>query len=248
MGVVSCFPGAGKSKIKATAYASAASLPASAKAGDVAVITATAIGKAFAQAAAPSAPAAGDIWIWTGSHSLGALALTDTITLYPRAVYQYISAAWVFRVSYVYTTVWKEVSLYVYDSGSDILSVMAQVNYGYNTANTIYNKDAGSIRIVQTGSTTTYRLAHTETQIDLTGVSQIKLTYTRNKATSYDWFGVTSWRGDDGSFVTYGTLANGTGITKTIDVSALTGLYYLGLRFHAAYDATSYIHRIELIR
>ena len=69
MSIVSAFPAGSGAKLKVTAYSTAGSLPVSAKAGDIGIITSTAIGTVYATADAVSSPAAGDIRVLTGAAS-----------------------------------------------------------------------------------------------------------------------------------------------------------------------------------
>lgn len=231
MGVISTFPAGGGAKLNLKAYASASDLPASEKEGAVAVITSTAIGDVYAAADAPTAPAAGDVWVWLGGSNRCEIDLGKNILLPPRAAYQYSGSAWTALDSYVYTaSAWVQVTLYVYYYGSEILSAFSQ------TSGT-FAKLSGSYQFGNAKYTNHHAASGA---LDLTDVSAVEIIYSMNASMYASYFKA------GGASV---TLTSGTYITKLLDVSGLSGLYTLSIEFNNA-DALvyNYVYSVRLIR
>lgn len=234
-----------------TAYATLGNRPASAAAGAIAVITSQAIGAVKASGTAPTGPASGDVWVWTGGISLAPFAIGDQIVLFPRVVYQWSGSAWVLRVSYVYSgTAWVEMTLSVYDYGAELLSVMSQKNFGGNNYSFVtFTKQSGAVYVVRTNTGDWgYRCFMTDTAIDLTDITSVRMTFTKSSLMKFRLF----ISGTNTSYVevAYVEGATGTQITASINVSALNGLYYLGLYCGGWNGETGngYLYKLELIK
>lgn len=233
-----------------TAYASAGSLPANAAAGDIAVITALSLTSAYARATAPSTPSTGNIWVWTGSTSRQTIQLTDKITLFPRGIYRWSGSAWVIMTSFVYSgSAWVQLSLAVYDTGNEILSPMTQRAFGGNNYSYVtFTEQAAAVYGLRTNTGDWgYRCYSTDNTIDLTALSKIRMTYTRTTD-----FTMTLYV--SGINTSYSATASaggsaGTNLTVDLDVSALNGLYYIGVYAGCWNNLTGsgYIYKIELI-
>jgi hypothetical protein len=228
MGILNFFPG-GDSSLNAVAYSSAANLPASADAGTLAIITSTALGIAYASAEAPASPAAGDIWVQLGTNSVAPVVLTDEITLDPLSVYQYVSSAWVFRISYVYTgSAWKILSTYLYDDGAFILAndiaVVASTNGSLTkNANNIYMSASRGEGV------NAYCVAGFDTKINVTNISKIKA-YLNHSWTS-SGAAILGVSLNKSTTLAASVTSTSSGLqTLSLDVSALTGEYYVMLR------------------
>lgn len=227
--MMSFFPG-GTFRINSVAAANYASLPTGMRKGTLGVITALALGSAYALTAAPASPAAGDLWVLVGSQSLAPIQANQMITLYPRAVYQWTGSAWVLREAYVFTSsVWVQITLNLYDNGAlflatgfdkiigDTLTLMSTRIYLFTQAG------RGETAVVR---------GYFSNAIDLTGIHTVKIVL--------DWSGPSSevskvLRLEIGSNKT-GTLAAyaqitapGTNLTVSVDVSALSGFFYIGV-------------------
>lgn len=237
--------------MKVTAYSAAGSLPASAKAGDIGIITSTAIGTVYATADAVSSPAAGDIRVLTGAASRAPITLKGNIMVYPRAIYQYSGSAWVIKESYVYSgSAWVEVTIAIYDYGSELLSAMTARSFGGNRySSVVYTEGSGNVYVYRTDSGDWgYRCWSSDIAIDLTGISTIRLTYTK---TSSDFAMTLYISSINTSYLATASASAGTGTvaTKSLDVSAYSGLYYIGLYCGAWNECggNGYIFKLELI-
>ena len=230
MAVLSCFPSGGGVKLDVKAYAAVGNLPATAKAGSVAVITSASIGAAYASASAPASPATGDVWVWLGGVSPAPVALGGGITLHPRAAYRYVGSVWALLPCYVYTGgAWAEITLSLYDNGAFFLEPGVELITGDTLTlqeARIYLYDAAG-----RGETSVLRVYFVNA-VDLTNASSVKLVF--------DWTSVSTSpshyaRLEIGSNKTGAVVASaqtGTpaaGVTLSVNVSALSGSYYVGL-------------------
>ena len=247
MAGVNGFPSSPAAKVKAISIGSAANLPVSAKDGTIAVITALAIHDVHVQASAPSSPNSGDLWIWAGGESRAPLALSNYITLYPRASFQWTGSTWSLKVSYARVSgSWIELTLSVYENGHDILAVTSLYS-SEDGANCFITKETSRI-FVHNDVPGDHKgmWVSTETPIDLTNVSSIRF----NGYFSSDGdrkAGVGSTKGAQESYVNLPTTRGDV----SLDVSGLTGSYYINFWFggwNYAGLLTGYIYEIELVR
>lgn len=219
----------GGAELDVTAYSAVGSLPASDDEGAVAVITSTAINDVYAQADEPGSPSSGDVWIWLGCNQLVDIDIGSNILLPPKAAFQYVASAWVYKESYVYSSsAWVEVTLYVYDTGAELLSTISIGNRS-RTNNTL-TKYSTYMRVFREfgGGAGTQISVMTDTAINLTDVSTIKIRCSRSGNTGSAALKV----GLDRTSYTYvasATISQGTDIEYMLDVSALNGVYYFGV-------------------
>ena len=243
--------GGGASSLSVKAFSAVGNLPSSASAGDIALITALSVGEAYAGADAPASPSAGTVWVWTGSKSLQTIPLTNTITLFPRAVYRWSGSAWVLLTSYVYSgTVWKEISLSIYDAGSEILcATEAGSSRGGGTACS-FTEQSAAVYINKPTSDWAYRVYRTAVAIDLTDITTIKITYTKSADLLMRLLIGTASTMTSDTCTAYADGATGTVVTKTLDVSAYNGLYYVGVECGCwnSVSGTGYLYKLELIK
>ena len=256
MPILTTFPAGGGAKLKVTAYSVVGNLPASAKEGAVAVITATAIGDVYVSADAPASPASGDLWAWIGGQSAAPVDLTDVFTVHPRAIYQYSGTAWSVLESYVYTSsAWVEVTLYLYDDGEFLLSSGATEVYSYGSQS-VFVIGASSLYIyAYAGNSHCNEYVGFDTPIDLTDVSQIKIccstvyTVQGNNGAGFR-LGISPDKSTSWSAAVNQT-ATAAGLTMTLDVSAFTGVYYVMLHAYgsdSAAKAYAYVLKAWLVR
>ena len=95
----------GVGKVTAIAVENAENLPSSKREGTIAVISSISVKSVYVQNTEPTAPVAGDVWVNTGVSSTAPVVVGNA-TIYPVGVKQYT------------TGVWKDVSAYVFLSGS----------------------------------------------------------------------------------------------------------------------------------
>jgi len=243
MGMITMFPAGGGAKLNIKAYASALLLPASAKEGAVGVITSTALGDVYALSSAPASPVAGDIWLLVGASSVAPIALTDEFKLYPTQVTQYNGTTWDQRISYVYTGgAWVPLSTALYDYGTFILAndidTIQTINGSIGKASdhiTVTASRGEGIDAIAVGGF--------DVPIDVTNLSAIKAyinqTYSASPGGVYLGLSV----GKNTSFQA-SAASTSTGVkTLTIDVSALSGNYYVMLK---AYNQGGWYSSVQM--
>ena len=224
--------GAAGAELNITAYSAVGSLPASADEGAVAVITSTAIGDTHVSNDEPSSPASGDVWLWTGNENLAPVFLTDFIVLSPRACFQYNGSSWDYVESYVYhSSAWVEITLYVYLTGDFFLSdSYSGVSGGDNNWSSVtISLEDNYIQYICTGTgDREVRYGFTTDPIDLTDVDSITFVTSTYGNIDTRYVGVKTDRSY--GFNAQASFAAGTEVSTTLDVSALSGYYYPGVR------------------
>lgn len=222
--------GGGSLGLSVAAYANTGSLPASGVAGDIAVITSDAIGTAYAGAVAPTSPATGDLWVWTGGAALVTIPLTDQIRLSPRAVYRWSGSVWVLLVSYVYSgSAWVQVSLYAYDDGVEVLSTFSIGNRS-RTNNTLTKYATNMVMFREFGGGATSVISvMSDVALDLTDITTLKIKYTRTGLTTGTTSLVVANSRGTYVWVASSAMAVATEAIVSVNVASLNGLYYVGL-------------------
>lgn len=241
MGVISTFPAGGGAKINIKAYAVVGNLPASDKEGAVAIITTTAIGTVYASNSTPSAPVSGDVWVLLGSDNLAEIDLGKNILVPARVVYQYSGSVWIQLESYVYIgSVWVELTMFVYYYGT-FYHGGSFSRASYSGGNCYITLNAGNIQVHVNNDSDNYgRIdGYTTSAIDLTDISAVKIKYMTPadaRVANVMRLQVAAVRGSTPT--AYVSLARSTNGTGTLDVSGLSGLYYIG--YHAETQNLSY--------
>lgn len=141
--------GGGGIALKIIRAASVLTLPATAAANTIAVITETEITGWVFSVSAPETPAEGMVWFATGTRSPVAVNVLkkNGIWIYPASCQQYISGSWVSKTAKTYKGgAWVDFNLYLYDRGQDYpdltgeltgLGIKTNATYGQETAPTI---------------------------------------------------------------------------------------------------------------
>lgn len=214
--------GAGAS-YKITSASSAGALPASAPEDTLAVITGVAIGKKYISAAAPVAPAIGDVWITIVGLSYRKIAIAKGCYVYPALARQWDGSAWVQKPLYVfYASEWRLSELYLYSLGSTPLGLaLTKIESGstitLNANNFVLNSGNGasSHAFMQTPP------------INLSPVSRIYASGYGTNAYMSPEIAVSSVAGYSTSNAAY--VYNGVAgdYTVSLDVAALNGEYFI---------------------
>ena len=197
----------------------------------------------------PDSPEEGMVWFLTG---LGSTAeynaiRKNTIMVYPIKAKQYITDGWVSitATSYVngeWTEWWNG---YLFDYGN----VFEHVTGGYaaiakplvsgtgSGVPYISNNSDGSRKIEPNKANTDGGMYHTANKIDLTDYSTLKFYGRIVDSSGYNRSGVGVWS-DIGAYANTNRVAMSTGNdassnTRSIDVSSLTGEYYIGFYVYA---------------
>lgn len=207
--------------------AGGSSAPANPAENTLWVNTAAAVSGWVFSAAEPESPTEGLLWIQTGTSASVPINIhrKNTLMVYPTACRQYVSGAWVSREAKTYQDGgWKDWSLYLYNSGQTGLEISfdtEQSSVGTLTASYIHmestNKYSGTVTM------------KTSPAVDLTPytVAKIQIENTGSYATMTVGFGTVQ---DDCSAASWQYKGEMTKQTVTIDISSLTGSYYLGAK------------------
>lgn len=185
----------------------------------------------------PSGASEGMVWIKTGTSGSVILDIPKeaTVRLYLTGCSQYISGAWVNVDAYIYqSSAWAQFGtaiIYLYNAGDKCTSITGgwtSSGYSYDSRSVVAPVFGTSTMKVQCTSHDPEQVAigGTANKIDLTNVDKIVLNVTAvtNSAT----FIISTSKAIPSS-PTKSTSITATG-TVTVDVSSLTGSYYLALR------------------
>lgn len=202
-------------------------------------------GYAFS-ATEPVNPVAGMVWFVTGTSSSAAMNVDkkNTVMLYPSGCYQYIGGAWIKKTALTYLNgAWVAWKLIIYEEGyinTDVIGSFISVgkkasssNGGTAAAPTVqYLTDR-----INMYTQTNYKggIVYTELPVDLTGFSTV---YAKAYASGgyAPTLKIYSSIGEyqDSNVAATVTIAQGVTGTYSVDVSALTGEYYIGFALMAS--------------
>ena len=228
------------------------------KENTIGVVTDTAVPKWGFYAAAPGAPAEGEIFFTVATESAGSFnALKkNALTVYPTLCQQYISATWARKTAYIYKDgVWVQFSSdwdgTLYDSGDEyeyITGGWASQKFYTNVSGTgTMSKDATCITL--TAQNKSSISAYTVNKIDLTDYSTLYVRIISLNKTG-------SWRfqariidglspSDYDSYIGYVDIGSGAG-TYSIDVSGITGEHYISVDEWCS-DSFSYVMKFDKV-
>lgn len=193
-------------------------------------------------AAQPENPTEGMVWISTGtSSSVPFNALKKNgITVYPLSAKQYVGGAWVDKTAQIYKSgVWVDFVTYLFANGDECKQITGGWYIAINTSpnNATYSNSNGHLNLKLTIS---YNItASTKNTIDLTDVDTIVV-----KATTVTGSYVALKVKNDASGGTSATLvsANIAPGENKIDVSQITGSYYVAFEVSAGELSVSEVH------
>lgn len=236
--------GSGGLNFKIVSYATESELLADTpKENTIGVITSIPITGYHFGTEEPSPAAAGMVWISTGTSSaieFNALK-KNAIQVYPISAKQYIGGAWVDVTALSYQGgEWVEWKTYLYNAGA-FASGQSLVNCSTGTSGISYTENEDSINIVASNSQG-YTYRYFEKPVDLTDKSVVKMTLHSNAAfkesgTLNYTIGASIWADSDttNDWTSPNTklksLAANTDYEVSVDVSALSGEYYIWLKF-----------------
>lgn len=223
------------------------SAPASPKENTIWVNTDTEITGWIFSATEPEALAEGMVWISTGvssSAEFNALK-SNTIEVYPISTKQYVSGAWVDKAAKIYKSgLWTDWATYLYNEGDECTDITSgwsflnPVGGGYTLGSGV--KAAGEIQLSATNYTAVS--AYPSRKIDLTNYSQLIVEVTDISFTGGGsvQFAVS----DTTSFVNNSVAELKLPLSvgeHTLDVSHLTGYYYIGVSVWSWVEVTQRI-------
>lgn len=194
----------------------------------------------------PASAASGTVLIQTAATSNAAFnALKkNTLMVYPDSVSQYVNGVWKKRDAWIYqNNAWKQISwswLYVIQNGV-IVTPPGFSTFGYTGNTTLPTITAGD-GYQQIVSTTNSNAVTTDSNIDLTNITTVYAEINLVKVTQSS---IAKWKGISLAVLNAVGVANHNALTNAIieqqltttigeqtlsvDVSALTGSYYIGL-------------------
>lgn len=234
--------GGGKNKsLVVKAYASEEVLPSSAKEGEIAVISSTPVQNVYFQTAEPSEVNNGDLWITFDSRGKNSTN-TDNIIFYPQKAFQYINSQWV------------EVSILIWNGEN--WTVPSKEFYILSEAK--INPEAGSYINVSSAPLTGGKIISTapdaikanngyfSNKMKLDDYNTIKMHINLQQvyAENYTFtFGASSsvitsgdYASNSNKFTAKTTLQNLGEYWAYVDISNLTGSYYIGFTSVAKFE------------
>lgn len=210
---------------------------------------ATITGHVFS-ATEPESPSEGMVWISTGTDSEVAFSATkeNPIMLYPMSAAQYISGTWVAVSAKSYQNgSWVNWIRYLYNTGNECEEITGgwvskALSYSSTatstaTAPTVTRNSANMVIKMSTESGS--GIVYTKNKIDLTAYNTLRFKGTMNGSTTstrnfYLRIDVWSAIGSNGAENRVTTLTTSGTITgeRVLDVSELTGEYYIGFSLY----------------
>ena len=189
----------------------------------------------------PSNPAEGMVWITIGTFSPVAFnILTENINqVYPICVEQYVSGLWVYKPTLSYQNgEWIDWSIYLYNHGNEFESITGGWKLVKERSNGSF-VNSGEELIITAGGVDNGVAVVTNNKIDLTNSDTIYFnvsTRAYSGSNNYSDFFVTNAGNSTWSHIST-TVAKkhfGNGVTGegSIDVSSLSGEYYIGFSYY----------------
>lgn len=182
-------------------------------------------------AEAPAEPAEGMVWFTTGTSSQVAFnALKkNTVMIYPISAKQYVSGIWIDTTAKSYQNgKWVDWIVYLYNSGDECISVTGgwTAYKGGSSSSMTKNNDSITLK----GSSDNSITAMTSQKIDLTNFNKIEISVidVKKSGTWHAKLRATEEQKNAPAAAAELTLAFETG-TQYLDVSSLTGSYYIAL-------------------
>lgn len=217
--------------------------PSNPKENTIWVDTSAEITSYIFSATEPSSPTAGMVWFLTGASSSVAFAATEenVIMLYPNACKQYVSGAWVDKTAISYIGgEWVSWDLIIYTKGDENTFTAIGYVFGdgvWTAVPTVdYNDVSGAKATINNrydpgvaGWRNTSGLLVSD-GVDLSGYSTVTFEYTALSANEVVFYVSTENDSYNASRDVNVAATTGSGImSKTIDVSSLSGVYYIGI-------------------
>lgn len=242
---IEAFKGGEELNFSVVAYASETALPETAAENTIAVITTTHITGYLFSADEPTNPIEGNLWIGTvaeGNKSFNALK-GNTLMVYPFFVQQYIDGTWLPATAFIYQKgTWVDFITYLYELGNEYIAITGglrsdavPLSASYTgatptltkekssfTASLTYNNKAiaGVVSFDKTIDLTNYDTLHCKVNAKYTGADRQQLIV----------FGVRS------GYLNNSIVAKTAFVVSedcTLDISGVTGSYYVGIELTA---------------
>lgn len=220
--------------------------PSSPKNNTIWVNTSTSITSWNLSVDQPSNPVNGMVWIAISYNAKTTFNLIENnpITISLASCYQYTSNKWVKKVSKIYkNNTWVPLRLHVYDNGDQCSSITG----GWQTYNSGGSISFQSTGVQLTGTTSGGTYIYTKNTIDFTPYSTMTIIGNTTSAvynTGFQNCGLAKTVGT----VTAGSWGTGTTgkFTINVDVSSVTGKYYIMAGLGISHQCAGYIYEIYL--
>ena len=201
----------------------------------------------------PSNPTQGTVWIMTAAYSNAALNPFSKMNayFYPISAKIYNSGSWVRCGGSVYTNnTWYPMRVYFYDSGDECTIITGGWTAGGTNPNFVFTKGSDSLYLQAAVANNTVYSMYTINTIDLTNISTLhfKVKYDVNGSSGYCSVNAvnSSPSTSDYNVGTYNTVTMNLGVqTVSVDVSSLSGNYYIRLTLKRDYnDSDAYLYEL----
>lgn len=236
---------------KVIAVASEDALPETAKENTIAVVTDTAITSWVFASTAPETPEAGMVWIKTGT---GGTANFNAIKknglwVYPQACQQYVGDAWISKMAKTWQDgAWVRWELNIWPNVNNLEFTKKLNDSTDNAAITIDQDNPAKITLKVWDSTAGYlAVCNYSTLVDLTNYSTLTLKMSFSTGRQGGAGVLTANSGCANSVATgYSRTSSGAAtVDNTYDISALTGVYWVGFWGNGSNTAVNTVFTVE---
>lgn len=192
----------------------------------------------------PKSPVEGTVWISTGTSStveFNALK-KDAIQVYPLSAKQYVNGAWVDVTTMSYQGgEWVGWITYLYNRGDECEHITGGWTYEELFGSCSLTKNSDSIYVVCTeGSSGSAISVYPTNKIDLTSKSKLKLNFSSTRLNTTDTELRIITEPYNGKVIARKVLGKtGTNITVELDVSSVSGKYYVEIYATSYYGDTN---------
>ena len=215
-------------------YDSKSSLPTTASENDIAIITSTDITSWAMSATEPTSPSSGMVWILTGTVSTVEFNILNenAIQVYPLKALQYINNSWVNKKAKSYKNgAWVDwFDGVFYDNGDQCKAYTGGwTGTGWTNFNTtITNGTIGNTYMQIATNNDTVSVVGTVNKVDLTNISTLYAN-TQMITTGTAFFAICETK-NAGNMIKYQQVNTINSYTMQLDVSNITGSYYIIFR------------------
>lgn len=200
--------------------------------------------KASSATAYVKGDATGQVWVKTGSSAAAPIDIDkkNSIILYPNSCYQYVNGAWAAKTAMTFVNgAWKNWAVYLLENGADNTAVTGgwQGKAHYLSADATGREptisfSGGKMVITQNGSAgSNAGIVYAKNKTDLSGHNKITVTaYSTQTQANNAKLAVWAAEPNDWDGAANVSVAGTTAKTYTLDISALSGEFYIGFTLY----------------
>lgn len=216
----------------------------------IGVVTGSKITSYVFAASEPAELVQGLVWVKTGTASSVAFnaAKKGTVMVYPSACYQYEGGTWVSKPAKIYKDgAWKDWAVYLYNAGDPcadltggwVASALKKAAGGSAKAPTITE---GATTLTMVGNVQNGGTVHTANKIDLTAGNTLRFVGTLKPASNTGfWATICVWSEFGSTYqdnlAAYYDATDEVSGEVSIDISSLSGEYYVGFALYGSSSA-----------